>query len=65
VNVDWAELVKTTSRVIDNAIRRWARRDLDKSSFESKAQILQFIVVVVSTPKEAAAASFIHICFRL
>jgi hypothetical protein len=40
VDADWAELVKITSRVIDNASRRRARRDLDnKNSFESKGQV--------------------------
>jgi hypothetical protein len=37
---------------------------MDKSSFKSKAQILQFIVVV-NTLKEAEAVSFIHICLRM
>jgi hypothetical protein len=36
MNADCAELVKITSRVIDNASSSEAQRDLDKNSFESK-----------------------------
>lgn len=35
MNADWAELVKITSKVTDNASRREAQRDLDKNLFES------------------------------